>query len=88
MPDWITLALQTLKNFSDMANRETSADEQVKDGAVHNSKDSKKAEAAARKIFDGDNKFPGVDVLAKTLFDEKTYKEYLKRKAEYNKYSS
>jgi hypothetical protein len=46
------------------------------------------AEAAARKIFDGDNKFPGVDVLAKTLFDEKTYKEYLKRKAEYNKYSS
>jgi hypothetical protein len=55
---------------------------------VHNSKDSKKAEAAARKIFDGDNKFPGVDVLAKTLFDEKTYKEYLKRKAEYNKYSS
>lgn len=85
----IQLALQILNNISSMLNRETSADEKIKDDSVKNSRDLRKAVVYARQIFDGKKKFrkrfKGLDVLLKGKLDEEDYETYLKLREKFNK---
>lgn len=83
----ITAAIEILQNISEMLNRETSADEKIKDTAVKSSRNHKKAILYARMIFDGCKHFEGIDMAVKEVLDDKQYKKYLRLREKFNKYS-
>ena len=83
----IQLALQILSNLTELFNRESAADEKIKDTSVKNSKNLKKAVLYARQIFDGKGKFQGLDVLLEGKLDEKDYETYVELRRKFNKYS-
>lgn len=87
MSNIIQLALKILSNLTEMFDRETSADEKVKDYSLKSGKDLKKAVYYARIIFDGKRKFAGLDVLLKDKLSKNDYEEYLKLRRKFNKYS-
>lgn len=82
----LQLCLKILNQIAEMFNRETSSDEKIKDDSVKSTRDLKKAIKTARLIFDGTNKFQGLDVLAKEKFSAEEYKEYFKLKKKFNRY--
>lgn len=83
----IRLILQILANLAAFFNRESSADEKIKDSSVKSSKNFKKAILYARQIFDGKKNFQGLDVLLKSKLEEKDYEIYLELRKKFNKYS-
>lgn len=90
---WIQAILNILSNLSEAFNRESSADEKIKDSSVKSSRNLKKAIYYAKQIFDGKKglskrkKFEGLDVLLKGKLDEKDYNTYLDLRLKFNKYS-
>ena len=90
---WISTLLEILKNLTTCLNRETSAEENLKDEAIKLSKNHTKAVKIARKIFDGTTskiknkvQFEGLDSLLPKVLDEENLSHYRKLRAEFNKY--
>lgn len=83
----IRLALEIIANITSFFDRESAADEKIKDTAVKTSKNTKRAIACARQIFDGSKGFKGLDILLKDKLEEKDYEMYLKLRRRFNKYS-
>lgn len=83
----IAAALQILKNISEILNRETSADEKIKDESIKSTRNQKRAIVCARRIFDGNRKFEGIDAVASRVLDDRQLKIYLNLREKFNKYS-
>jgi hypothetical protein len=79
--------LSIVKSFMDMLNRESSSDEKIKDHSIKLTKDEKKAINYAKQIFDGNEKFKGLDVILPDKLDAKEYKYYIDLRHKFNKYS-
>lgn len=83
----INIALQIIEHISDFINREAQSDEKIKDTSIKSHRDYKKAMRYARQIFDGTRRFRGLDLLLETALSPDDYKEYLKLRQKFNKFS-